>query len=218
MTGFSRSPRILKAGLVLLDPVLFTVTRIITLQYNPDQLSRTMQILSAGGDSQDRTEALRLRGPAVEIFKLEAELDATDQLEFPAANKDAVELGIFPQMSLLESLVSPSSDAIVGADALLRNGAIEIAPMEAPLTLFVWSAQRVVPVRVTEFSVTEEAFDTALNPIHAKISLSLRVLSVNDLPVDHRGAEFFLAYLRTKESLARRAADGTRTQLGAQGF
>ncbi|ABE61700.1 conserved hypothetical protein [Nitrobacter hamburgensis X14] len=218
MTGFSRSPRILKAGLVLLDPVLFTVTRIITLQYNPDQLSRTMQILSAGGDSQDRTEALRLRGPAVEIFKLEAELDATDQLEFPAANKDAVELGIFPQMSLLESLISPSSDAIVGADALLRNGAIEIAPMEAPLTLFVWSAQRVVPVRVTEFSVTEEAFDTTLNPIHAKISLSLRVLSVNDLPVDHRGAEFFLAYLRTKESLARRAADGTRTQLGAQGF
>jgi hypothetical protein len=218
MTGFPRSPRILKAGLVLLDPVLFTVTRIITLQYNPDQLSRTMQILSAGGDSQDRTEALRLRGPAVETFKLEAELDATDQLEFPAANKDAVELGIFPQLSLLESLVSPSSDAIVAADALLRNGAIEIAPMEAPLTLFVWSAQRVVPVRVTEFSVTEEAFDTTLNPIHAKISLSLRVLSVNDLPIDHRGSEFFLAYLRTKESLARRAAGGTRTQLGAQEF
>jgi hypothetical protein len=218
MTGFSRSPQILKAGLVLLDPVLFTVKRIITLQYNPDQLTRTLQILSAGVDSQDRTEALRLRGPAVEIFKLEAELDATDQLEFPGANKDAVELGIFPQMSLLESLVSPSSDAIVGADALLRNGAIEIAPMEAPLTLFVWSAQRVVPVRVTEFSVTEEAFDTMLNPIHAKISLSLRVLSVNDLPVDHRGAEFFLTYLRTKESLARRAADGTRTQLGASGF
>ncbi len=218
MTGFPRSPRILKAGLVLLDPVLFTVNRIITLQYNPDQLTRTLQILSAGGDSQDRTEALRLKGPAVEIFKLEAELDATDQLEFPSDNKDAVELGVFPQLALLESLVSPTSDAIAAADALLRGGAIEIAPMESPLTLFVWSAQRVVPVRVTEFSVTEEAFDITLNPIHAKVSLSLRVLSVNDLPIDHRGAELFLAYLRTKESLARRAADGARTQLGAQGF
>ncbi|MEK4035903.1 hypothetical protein WOC76_19970 [Methylocystis sp. IM3] len=218
MTGFSRSPQILKAGLVLLDPVLFTVRRLIVLQYNPDQLTRTLQPLSAGGDSADRTEALRLKGPAVETFKLDAELDATDQLEFAKDNPAAVEVGLFPQLSLLESLVSPTSDDIAAADELLRRGAVEIAPMEAPLTLFVWSAQRVVPVRVTEFTVTEEAFDTTLNPIHAKVSLSLRALSSNDLPIDHRGAEFFLAYLRTKESLARRAADGTRTQLGAQGF
>lgn len=218
MTGFSRSPQILKAGLVLLDPVLFTVRRLIVLQYNPDQLTRTLQPLSAGGDSADRTEALRLKGPAVETFKLDAELDATDQLEFAKDNPAAVEVGLFPQLSLLESLVSPSSDDIAAADELLRRGAVEIAPMEAPLTLFVWSAQRVVPVRVTEFTVTEEAFDATLNPIHAKVSLSLRALSSNDLPIDHRGAEFFLAYLRTKESLARRAADGTRTQLGAQGF
>lgn len=218
MTGYSRSPRILKAGLVLLDPVVFIVRRLIVLQYNPDQLTRTLQVLSAGGETADRSEALRLKGPAVETFKLEAELDATDQLEFPQDNPTAVEVGLFPQLSLLESLISPTSAAIAATDSLLRRGAVEIAPVEAPLTLFVWSAQRVVPVRVTEFTVTEEAFDAALNPIHAKVGLSLRALSVNDLPIDHRGAEFFLTYLRTKETLAQRASDGTRAQMGAQGF
>jgi len=50
------------------------------------------------------------------------------------------------------------------------------------------SAQRVVPVRVTEFSLTEEAFDPQLNPIRAKLSIGLRVLSVEDLPFSHKAA------------------------------
>jgi hypothetical protein len=218
MTGFSRSPQILKAGLVLLDPVTFTVQRIITLQYNPDQLTRTLQVQAAGSEGGNRSEALRLKGPAIETFKLEAELDATDQLEFPDQNQTAVDVGLFPQLAVLETLVSPTSTQIIQSENLLKRGALEIAPVESPLTLLVWSAQRVVPVRVTEFSITEEAFDTSLNPIHAKVSLSLRVLSVNDLPLDHRGADYFMTYLRTKETLAARASPGTRSQLGAQGF
>ena len=63
-------------------------------------------------------------------------------------------------------------------------GTLEIVPAEAPLTLFVWSKNRMLPVRITEFSITEEAFDPALNPIRAKVSLGLRVLSVNDLGFD----------------------------------
>jgi hypothetical protein len=221
MTGFPRSPQILKAGLVMLQPPAFTVRRIIVLQYNPDQLSRTLQVQSVTGDTGDRSEALRLRGPPVETFKLEAELDATDQLEFPQAgkqNQDAVDVGLFPQLSALEALISPTSDQIQAADNLLQAGAVEIAPMEAPLTLFVWSAHRVAPVRVTEFSVTEEAFDITLNPTRAKVSLSLRVLSVNDLPFDHRGASLFLGYLKTKEGLARRLPGGDKSRLGVGGF
>ena len=38
-----------------------------------------------------------------------------------------------------------------------------------------------VPVRLTDFSITEEAFDTMLNPIRAKVSLGMRVLTVDDL-------------------------------------
>ena len=40
---------------------------------------------------------------------------------------------------------------------------------------------------MTEFSITEEAFDTNLNPIRAKISLTMRVLSVNDLTYESTG-------------------------------
>jgi len=78
-------------------------------------------------------------------------------------------------------------------------------PAEAPLTLFVWSRTRVLPVRITDFSVTEEAFDPNLNPIRAKISLGMRVLSVSDLPAGHKGAGLFMAYLQTKEQLVQRS-------------
>jgi hypothetical protein len=93
---------------------------------------------------------------------------------------------------------------------------LEVLPLEAPLTLFVWSKQRVVPVRVTDLSVTEEAFDVALNPIRAKVSVSLRVLSVDDLGFDHRGGTLFMAYLRNKEGLAGRAAPVELSALGVE--
>jgi len=81
MTSFPNSPKLLKGGIVLIDPVTSAVKRIISLQYNPDTLSRTLQIKGVGADSSDRSEALRLKGPPTETIKLEVEIDATDQLE-----------------------------------------------------------------------------------------------------------------------------------------
>ena len=75
--------------------------------------------------------------------------------------------------------------------------------MLAPLTLFVWSKQRIVPVRLTDLSVTEEAFDPNLNPIRAKVSLGMRVLSVDDLGFDQTGGSLFMAYLQNKETAGR---------------
>jgi hypothetical protein len=74
----------------------------------------------------------------------------------------------------------------------------------------------VLPVRVTEFSVTEEAFDIDLNPTRAKLSLGMRVLSVTDLGFDHRGGNIFMSYLQKKEQLAAMVAIGAITQLGLQ--
>jgi hypothetical protein len=93
---------------------------------------------------------------------------------------------------------------------------LEVLPVEAPLTLFVWSKQRVVPVRVTDLSVTEEAFDVNLNPIRAKVSLGLRVLSVDDLGFGHRGGTLFMAYLRNKEALGAAASSVSLSQLGVE--
>lgn len=214
MTGFSNAPRLVKGGLVLVDPVNAAVRRIITLQYNPHTLSRNLKINDIGGDSADRSEALRLKGPPTETIQLEAELDATDQLEFPERNEDAVEFGIHPQLAALETIVYPTSGELLANNSLAQAGTLEIAPMEAPLTLFVWSKSRVLPVRITELSITEEAFDTALNPIRAKVRLGLRVLTVDDLEFTHKGASLFMNYLQQKESLAARGAGGQLNTLG----
>ena len=216
-TGFPNSPRLVKAGLVLMDPDTSVVRGVIALQYNPDSLSRTLQIQAVqGGQDGVRVDALRLRGPAVETIKLEAELDATDQLEFPSQNPTAVQFGLQPQLAQLEMLINPTVETLAADDAMASQGTLEIIPLEPPLTLFVWSKQRVVPVRVTELSVTEEAFDVNLNPIRAKVSLGLRVLSVDDLGFRHRGGTLFMAYLRNKESLGGRATSAPLSQLGVE--
>jgi hypothetical protein len=211
------SPRLLKGGLVQVDPDTAKVLRLIALQYNPDTLTRTLQVQATTSDGGgDRSEALRLKGTAIETIKLEAEIDATERLDDPAANPDAVALGIHPQLAALEELVHPRADDLQANDTLAASGVLEVLPLEAPLTLFVWSKQRVVPVRVTDLSVTEEAFDAALNPIRAKVSIGLRVLSVDDLGFHHRGGTLFMAYLRNKESLAARAAAVPLSDLGVQ--
>src|SRR2546427_7702782 len=80
------APRLVRGGIVLLEPITSRVLRVIALQYNPDSLSRTLQPQGVGQEPGDRLEALRLKGPPHETIKIEAEIDATDQLEFPDEN------------------------------------------------------------------------------------------------------------------------------------
>lgn len=201
MTGLTSSPKLLKGGLVVLAPGGGAVRRRIALQYNPDTLTRSYQVQGVGGDgSGERAQPFRLKGPAIGSIRLEAEIDATDQLEFPDNNANAVAFGIAPQLATLEALVHPSVDELLAVAALTANGTLEILPPEAPLVLFVWSKSRVAPVRVTEFSITEEAFDPALNPIRAKVSLGLRVMSTDDLGFTHKGGTIFISYLRARSA------------------
>jgi hypothetical protein len=219
MSGSPISPRLVKGGIVTLDPDTSVIQSVIALQYNPDTLSRTLQIQSTpGGQDGVRVDALRLRGPAVETIKVEAELDATDQLEFPMQFPLAVQYGLHPQLAQLEMLINPTVETLIADDNMANAGTLEIIPLEQPLTLFVWSKSRVVPVRLTEFSITEEAFDVQLNPIRAKVSLGLRVLSVDDLGFDTPGGQLFMSYLTNKESLASRASSAALTVLGLGGL
>jgi hypothetical protein len=219
MSGFTNTPRLIKSGLVLMDPDTAVVQSIIALQYNPDSLSRTLQIQATpGGQDGVRVDALRLRGPAIETIKLEAELDATDQLEFPTQYPLAAQYGLQPQLAQLEMLVNPTVESLSADDAMANAGTLEIIPLEQPLTLFVWSKSRVVPVRLTDFSITEEAFDAALNPIRAKVSLGLRVLSVDDLGFSSPGGHMFMSYLGNKQQLASRATSAAISVLGLGGL
>jgi hypothetical protein len=209
------SPRLVKGGIVQLDPTTGARLRVIALQYNPDKVSRTLQLQAASEPGGDRSQALRLKGAAAETIKVEAEIDATDALEHPEQNATTTARGIHPQLAALEGLVQPAADALQANDALSRSGVLEVLPLEAPLTLFVWGATRVVPVRITELSITEDAFDAALNPIRATVSLGMRVLTVDDLGFTHRGGALFMTYLRGREALAR---DAGSADLGALGL
>lgn len=217
MTTFPGSPRLLKGGIVLIDPETGSVQRVIALQYNPATLTRSLTAQTVGEDAE-RSQPLRVTGPPQESYTLAAEIDAADQLERPEENQAVIEHGIAPQLAALEMLLYPPSSRLISNNDLAAAGVLEIAPVESPLTLFVWSKNRVMPVRLTSYSVTEEAFDPQLNPLRARVSLGFRVLSVSDLGFDHRGGSIYLAYQQQVERLAARSRGGTLGDLGLTGI
>jgi hypothetical protein len=201
MSNFPRSPRLLKGAIIGID-IFNPLASTIVFQYNPEKMTRRVTARTMPGDHQtrDRTEVLRLAGPPSETISLAIEVDATDQLE--QANPIAVASGVYPMLSALEMLVYPKTAKIIADAIQAQIGILEIIPPEAPLTLFVWGAGRVLPVRITEFSISELAYDTALNPILASVDLTMTVLSTYDLPPQHPGYAMYLTHQVLKETLA----------------
>lgn len=197
-TTFPRSPRLLKGAVIGVDP-LNPLASVIIFQYNPATMTRTL-VPSFGGEGATGVEALRLHGAPVETIKIDVEIDATDQLE--KNDVMALTMGIHPQLAALEMLVYPRSSQVIANTVLLAAGSLTIIPPSAPLTLLVWGAARVLPVKLTEFSIVEDGFDPLLNPIRAKVGLGMQVLSYNDLPFEHPGHTLFLAHQILKEAMA----------------
>jgi hypothetical protein len=169
MTTFPGSPRLLKGAIIALSPTTSMVVNTVIFQYNPESLSRTLQVQSLENEGGAQSESQRLKGAPIETMKLDVELDATDQLEKQDPN--ALLFGIYPQLSALEVLIYPRSSQVQSNMTRAGQGQIEIIPVEGFVTLLVWGFNRVLPVRLTDFNVTEEAYDVTLNPIRAKVSL-----------------------------------------------
>jgi Contractile injection system tube protein len=198
MSQFPASPQVLKGAIVGLDP-MNPLASIIVFQYNPDAVTRTIHARTAGAGSS-QSEALRLKGPPEETIAFDVEIDAADQLE--QSDPIAESMGIAPALASLEMLLYPKSAVVIANEVLAQLGVIEVIPAEAPLTLLVWGIKRVLPVRLTQFTITEEAFDTDLNPIRAKVALSLTVLTYNDLGLLSVGGALFMAHQVIKEVMA----------------
>ena len=193
-----------------MDPDTSAVRKIIPLQYNPDSISRSLtpQRLAVG----EQTDALRITRPAEETYTLDVELDATDFLE--AQDDLSITEGLQPALSVLETIVYPPSSRLIANNELASSGALEIIPIEGPLVLFIWSKNRVMPIQITAFSITEEAFDANLNPIRAKINLGMKVMTMDDFGFDHKGGSLYLAYQKQKEQLAGKYKPGDLGELG----
>lgn len=217
MTTFPGSPKLLKGAIVGLD--LFNpLASVILFQYNPERLTRSVQIPSANqapspGAAPNRSEVLRLKGPPNETIDLEIEIDAADQLE--KAEAPATTLGVHPALASLEMLLYPKSARMITNEILAEFGVIEVIAPEAPLTLFVWGPKRVLPVRITAFNINEQFFDTRLNPIRASVSLKMTVLNYQDLGLVSVGGALFMAHQVTKEVMATIGGVGNVSALGS---
>ncbi len=194
------SPRLQKGAIVSVDATLGIPKGSISFQYNPDTITRSLKPQTAG-EQPDRSEVLRLTGPPIETISCTVEIDATDQLA--AGDSTTISVGIQPQLSALELLVYPSSTTLLINEVLTLLGTIEILPMESDLTLFAWSKSRITPVRITDMEITEEEFDPQLNPIRAKVRLSMRVLNVNDVGFLNPAGALYMVYQIQKEALSR---------------
>ncbi|HKV40333.1 MAG TPA: hypothetical protein VJX67_14060 [Blastocatellia bacterium] len=202
MSSFPGSPKLMKGAIIGIDP-FNPLASVIIFQYNPDTLTRTISAQTTQGKDQSvpsQGEAMRLTGPPKETITLQVEIDATDQLE--TADPLATSLGVYPTLASLEMLISPKSLVMIANAVLMAAGIIEIIQPEAPLTLFVWGIKRIVPVRLTQFTITEEAFDTSLNPIRAKADLSLDVLTYQDLGLLSVGGALSMVNQVIKEVMA----------------
>jgi hypothetical protein len=200
----------MKGALVVLSTT--SAPEAIAFQYNPHTLSRQLSARSQQGERGP----MRLSGPPEETISLEVEIDAVDQIG--KGSEQAAEMGIHPQLAALETLLYPSSAHVMANEALLSAGSLEIIPPASPNVLFVWGSRRVLPVNLTEFSVTEEAYDAQLNPVRARASMGLKVLSYGDLSKTHPGYHVYLSHHVVKETLATLARSNSLQGRPLDGF
>ncbi|MDX3310058.1 hypothetical protein ACWGH3_21060 [Streptomyces sp. NPDC054884] len=198
MTG--PAPR--RGGFVFLDPEQGRVLRVVPFQYNPEGVTRTLQPRGIGADAGDRLEALRLQGPPRETFRIDAEFDATDRPAPAGGPAPPAASGLYGMLSALETAVAPTGAQLTRQNDLAGQGILEIALAEAPLPLLVLGAHRVLPVRMLDLDVTEEAYDGELNPIRARVTLTVRVLTVDDVGFGHRAGGLYLQYQQGRERFA----------------
>lgn len=207
-SSFPGSPKFLKGALVAYESQTpgAQPRATIPFQYNPEELSRSLASRAAprepGNVGGAREDVLRVIGPPVETIRLTVVLDATDRLEEPDQNRAVVEHGLHPALAMLELLLYPPATRAEEIERLAQRGEVQLCPADLPLTLLVWGQSRVVPVLLTSFSVTEEAFDQRLNPIRARVELEMRVLTYMEFPKESIARDAFIAYQRQKENLA----------------
>jgi hypothetical protein len=199
VTRKSRGPTILKGALVTVDPANPS-PQVISFHYNTSTLKRSLQPQQVGGEEGDRSEAVRFTGAPIQTITIEIEIDVTDQLQ--EGDPVARSVGALPQLAALELLVYPTPDRIDRIQSLLADGIMEVSPLTAPRTLFVWGAKRVLPVRINSYEISEEIFDNKLNPVRATVTIAMRVLTYSDLAFGNPGYFEFASYQHTLIDMA----------------
>jgi hypothetical protein len=181
-SGGSMTPKVVRGAFVQIVPnMVGFIPNIVVFQYNPERLTHALTPWNPFETDQTQRGA---QAPTVqpfnprETFSLVIELDAADGLE--DGNPIAMAAGIADRLAALKKLTLPSQgplgDLIASASALIGKSSAQAQRPTVPIVLFVWGPGRILPVRVTSFSVEETLFSPALYPMQAKATLGLEVL------------------------------------------
>ena len=175
MSSFPGSPKLVKAGFVQLDPAN-PKPLVLIFQYNPETLLRRLEGVNPAVPPPPPPAA----PPAPrETVTFTLALDAADKLQ--TGDPLTQQSGLLPAISALELLLYPAG---------------------SKLTVWVSGGRRVVPVRITEMQIIEQAFDPALNPIRAEVAVTLLVLKDADLPINSQGRALWDAHFAMLQQLA----------------
>jgi hypothetical protein len=209
-TGYSRSPKLLKGALIeFSERFIGPIPNVIVFQYNPETMTRTLEVWSqnGGGESSASNDTSHTAQPfdPPESFTLALELDAADALENPESHPVAFISGVADRIAAMEMLLYPQGDSLLGDLLGSISGSLSIGGASiggalggaaggvqpasrgtVPVVLFVWGPGRIVPVRLTSFSVEEEAYSPLLYPIRAKVTIGLKILTPKDFPACNR--------------------------------
>jgi len=164
---------------------------VIIFQYNPETLTHGWSPAEADWRAGQGSNPLSVRGLPAETFSFTLVMDASDQIA--AFNPIAISSGIYTRLAALEMLLFPT----VGNEQAASLTAVASTPStetdsdssqsqtvpagELPVVIFVWGGARIVPVRLQSLSITETLYDAFLNPAHAEASITLQVLTKQDL-------------------------------------
>ncbi|MCM1983266.1 CIS tube protein [Lyngbya confervoides] len=166
----------------MVEDILGIIPNVIPFQYNPEKLSHSLTPWNPFEVDQTQRGA---QAPTVqpfapkETFNFTLEIDATDDLE--DSNSVATLVGVADRLAALKKLTLPSAgligDLVASAQALAGGANTQAVRPTVPVVLFIWGPGRILPVRVTSYSVDETLFSPALYPIQATVTLGLEVLT-----------------------------------------
>jgi hypothetical protein len=181
---------------------LVPLPNVVIFQYNPETMTHTWTPPASATDQSDgRSNPLAVRGPPEETFSFSLSMDAGDMIADGSVVAEGIATvsGIYTRLAALEMLQYPVSSSGgglmgsvtasisiggsgIGGSASGSAGANRSVPQSSvPTVLFVWGPGRIVPVRVTGLTITEKLYDGLLNPTHADATVSLRVLTLQEL-------------------------------------
>jgi hypothetical protein len=194
--------KFMKGALVSFMPTFIgSLPNVIVFQFNPETITHTWSPASPD-QARASTDPLAVKGVPGEQFSFSLAVDSSDMIADAAANPVgaglAVVSGVYSRLAALEMLQYPLAtkdqgllgtvSVSVGTGGLSASASgatstkkASVPRSEVPTVIFVWGPERIVPVRVSALTITEKLYDPLLNPTHADVQITLKVLTPDEL-------------------------------------